>query len=591
MLGVDPKEPREEPPWIYQVGLLYNAARDACINEEERNEEILDFLRNFLFFDLFPLQIDLESIYHVVKGHYNINEPIEETRGIIKELSNFKREEMQAFDLFHLALKHDSKNEIDKFIEKLNEAHELCPENPVYLMELREIWNRLGNSDKVIEIEEKMATLADRIVNGSYFKDFFNKSKENFQPLLNNMKILMKKYSQSLDSDNSLIKLLKVLTSDIISYLNKDNRDLTKKEALEMIDNCLLILEFISNTASLALGILKGTFQENNIIKNNISSGIELILGWTPPVLPLIQTPNFLSPVKRKSAWGDLLGTDPTNLIPLEFIREAEYIHVDGNPNNDDPSNHMWVSKSHYIGIEMLSPHEMHDIELINKIQAHIEKYFCKNYKILHETRKDLVHVDIHIIPPSKSRNYSLLITSGMSEIPMNPPKDAWKWWELFVPKLSKKARKSKEAYSCKWAELVVKLPPDWPIPDEKFVIDEYSWPIGELLHLAKYVHENKTWFWDGHTIGDYEPNGTTLSDNTKLSGWLFHFPSMYLPKDFPILKVSKSKIICFLQLIPLYPEEIRFVIHYGKKALFMLFNKLGIKDYLDINRINACKH
>ena len=46
MLGVDPKEPREEPPWIYQVGLLYNAARDECIKKEERNKEIPNFLRN-----------------------------------------------------------------------------------------------------------------------------------------------------------------------------------------------------------------------------------------------------------------------------------------------------------------------------------------------------------------------------------------------------------------------------------------------------------------------------------------------------------------------------------------------------------------
>ncbi|GAH57110.1 unnamed protein product [marine sediment metagenome] len=36
--------------------------------------------------------------------------------------------------------------------------------------------------------------------------------------------------------------------------------------------------------------------------------------------------------------------------------------------------------------------------------------------------------------------------------------------------------------------------------------------------------------------------------------------------------------------------EEIMFVIENDTQALFEKFNQLGIKDYIDINRPNACK-
>ena len=80
------------------------------------------------------------------------------------------------------------------------------------------------------------------------------------------------------------------------------------------------------------------------------------------------------------------------------------------------------------------------------------------------------VHIDIYVVPPTKERRYGLLITSGMSELPMNPPPDVWKWWKIDVNKLPKEARK---ALNCDFAELVIKLPPDWPLPYEELKKDD----------------------------------------------------------------------------------------------------------------------
>lgn len=60
--------------------------------------------------------------------------------------------------------------------------------------------------------------------------------------------------------------------------------------------------------------------------------------------------------------------------------------------------------------------------------------------------------------------------------------------------------------------------------------------------------------------------------------------------KKSKILENLEGKMICFLQLTPLYIEEIMLVIENDTQALFEKFNQLGIKDYIDINRPNAYK-
>jgi len=79
-----------------------------------------------------------------------------------------------------------------------------------------------------------------------------------------------------------------------------------------------------------------------------------------------------------------------------------------------------------------------------------------------------------------------------------------------------------------------------------------------------------------------------SLSPNTKLAGWIFLYPP-HLPKPFGMLKISNSKAICFLQIIPAYIEEIMYAMRYSTESLIEKFAQFGIPDYVDLIRKNKC--
>jgi hypothetical protein len=88
------------------------------------------------------------------------------------------------------------------------------------------------------------------------------------------------------------------------------------------------------------------------------------------------------------------------------------------------------------------------DSESIERISDHIEKYIGVPSVVLHEKISDLVHVDVHVVPPGGERDFYTLITSGMSDRPMKAPPQ-------FV--------------ALRFAEIMVCLPPHWPLSSEAF--------------------------------------------------------------------------------------------------------------------------
>ena len=61
----------------------------------------------------------------------------------------------------------------------------------------------------------------------------------------------------------------------------------------------------------------------------------------------------------------------------------------------------------------------------LDEIQAHIDKiYPCKEKEpyVYHEIASDIVHIDVNVIPPEGERDYYVLWTSGMSDLPMDLP-------------------------------------------------------------------------------------------------------------------------------------------------------------------------
>jgi hypothetical protein len=182
------------------------------------------------------------------------------------------------------------------------------------------------------------------------------------------------------------------------------------------------------------------------------------------------------------------------------------------------------------------------DSETIGRVEKHIEEHIGKPDMVWHELVSHLVHVDIHMVNPTPERNYYTLITSGMSDQPMNVPPGA-------------------EAF--RFAELVICLPPTWKVTQADFQNEEHYWPLRWLKVLARLPHEYDTWLGVAHTVPNGDPP-RPFAGNTQLCGMMLMQPSMLFSDAFIELHMNANKTVNFLSLIPLYREEMDFKLKHG---------------------------
>lgn len=189
-----------------------------------------------------------------------------------------------------------------------------------------------------------------------------------------------------------------------------------------------------------------------------------------------------------------------------------------------------------------------------DEIAEHVERHVGVIDNVFHEIVSDLVHIDIIIINPTEEEPNYKLVTSGMSDKPMNYPKD----WEY-----------EKKEY----VELIFLLPGDWDI---KNVHDEKCyWPIRLMKMIAKYPHVFNTFLESGHTIAN--ENYPHFAESTEMSGALLFEPLNY-NEEFKVLKTKDGKEIHFLTIFPLYKEEMEYKLEHGFDALLqkMIENKVN---------------
>ena len=205
-------------------------------------------------------------------------------------------------------------------------------------------------------------------------------------------------------------------------------------------------------------------------------------------------------------------------------------------------------------------------------IIEHIEKHIGEISFVINKAGIESaqnIQLDICVISPTKERNYYTLITCGMSNLPMTPPKDLG----------------GENVYFC---ELMMCLPADWKITAEDLKDNKNSWPFEQLDLLAKYPYNNSTWLWSGHTVG-IGRDPTPFASNTDFCAWLIEIP-LYFPQEFLLLNVAPKKGIVFFNAYPLYKEEVEYKINHGVERLEQLINTHGINEVIDIHRKNLGK-
>lgn len=560
-------------------------------------EELMGHFNGTYLFERPIMEIDFEFFYYGVLGQLT-GKPLEETRRNAAELSGWHLEDTRKFSYtfpqFGMGMQYLDKKEYKNAINKFKEGLEIYPEQLVIWQNLIKSYQQMGQEKKAKKTAKKLkkvlSELKNEIAQKSSDEWVVNESKRLFPRMHKSIKETYNKYMKFIPEEEGILGQLYKLIHEIGNKFEGKQTKLSDINIIEIIDDILEgYLVWIAILASLTGQVINGS--EHSIKPNEkIGDAIVETLGWRPKQLSktnFLNSPNYYSPELRKKAWIRLFGTDPLTLNPLNSINEAFYHRIS---NTDNPESHMWVSNEvgeMKLSREMSEDHAAHRDSNFGLIEEHIERHIGKIGNVLHDRSNFEVHIDIFIIPPTKERNYYLLITSGMSEKPMHAPPESWKWWGLDFDRMGV-PEKDRAIFELRFAELMIKLPPDWPMPKGKIEENEFSWPFEELLDLIRYVHTNNQWFWVDHTMRG--GSSDTFSENTELTGWLFSFPMGDIPQEFNTLKVNKHKAIYFLQLIPLYYEEIQYAMEHGTEELIRLFRKYRIQDYVDINRKNVCR-
>jgi hypothetical protein len=198
-------------------------------------------------------------------------------------------------------------------------------------------------------------------------------------------------------------------------------------------------------------------------------------------------------------------------------------------------------------------------------IVAHVESKLGQSSGVLHEIVSDKVHIDIHVIEPSADDPVWTLFTTGMSAREMTTPAG------FDGPKR---------------AELILRLPHDWPMTEQSFADEKHYWPIRWLKLLARLPHDYSTWLWPSHTIPNGDPPGP-LSSQTKQNAMMM-VTATCLDDGDEIVSTQQGRVM-LIGVMPIYHEEMIYKLDYGFDKLVEKLAAADIDDTVDLMRRNVC--
>lgn len=201
-------------------------------------------------------------------------------------------------------------------------------------------------------------------------------------------------------------------------------------------------------------------------------------------------------------------------------------------------------------------------------IDKHLDKFFAKDADIVvfDEIESEIIHRDIFFIKATEDRPYHILLSCGMSALPMAVPENI---------------------ESSEFAEVMMLLPKEWNLAYESFSDERNYWPIRIMKELMMLPHPDKTWLGFGHTFG--HEGDEELAEGVGFNSVMLTY-SMELSDDFTKIELENDKVIDIYTIIPLYKEELEFKKEHGANELLKLFDKFGIEEIVKVGRKNVCK-
>lgn len=200
-------------------------------------------------------------------------------------------------------------------------------------------------------------------------------------------------------------------------------------------------------------------------------------------------------------------------------------------------------------------------------IDRHVERFIGPVETVQHEIVSDLIHVDIHVVPATADRPFHALVTSGMSDRPMRIPDEL----RGEVPD---------------FAELMILLPPVWPLDQDDWKDERHYWPIRQLKILARLPHEYDTWLGAWHSMPNGDPAQPFAPDTDFCAVMLA--PPIRFPDEFRTIRADDGREIGLFAVLPLLPDEIEAKVTLGVDALLDAFEKHDITELFDPHRSSS---
>jgi hypothetical protein len=200
-------------------------------------------------------------------------------------------------------------------------------------------------------------------------------------------------------------------------------------------------------------------------------------------------------------------------------------------------------------------------------VDNHINQFFEADEDILvfDEIESEIIHRDIFFIKANEQRQYHILLSCGMSALPMKVPDDV---------------------ESSPYAEVTILLPKEWNLNYDSFDDERNYWPIRLMKELMILPHPDETWLGFGHTFGHEEDEefAEGIGFNAVMLGY-----SMKLSNEFTQIDLEDEQTITVYSLIPLYREELEFKKVNGASALLERFDQHKVGEIVKIGRPNVC--
>jgi len=193
-------------------------------------------------------------------------------------------------------------------------------------------------------------------------------------------------------------------------------------------------------------------------------------------------------------------------------------------------------------------------------ITQYVAQHLASPSFVIHEVKSELVHVDIHVVPPGPNRAYWFLFTTGMSAESMDVPYDTG-----LVPH----------------AELSLTLPEYWKVDLAVWKREpHWFWPIREMKAIAQYPHRYGTWIGEGHTLASADPP-VPFDPTTELAAMLL--TDGRLDDSEPVIDAYVATRL--LALWPLHADELEYKLEHGFHALLDRMRAANITAILDPDR------